>query len=134
MKNLFAIALIATLAVASSVAARENLQAAFNAVANTEDEAVAAILPASIPASAEEEHAVWKKKKKQKKHHRKHKHGKHEKHEKHEKHKHKKCCIKYVTLTLVPECKYPEPESVFDPMQATPAIAPPAAIPLYNYS
>ncbi|KAF9217348.1 hypothetical protein CPC16_005240 [Podila verticillata] len=123
MKNIFAIALIATLAVASSVAAGENPQAAFQAVANTEDEAVAALLATSIPASAEEEQAMWKKKKNQRKH-------------KQEKNNHKKCCIKYVTITSTPVCK-PTPtkcpfsdENVYDPIQAARVMAPPAAIPL----
>lgn len=96
MKNLFAITLIATLAVASSVAALENPQAAFNAIANGEEGAIAAILAARIPASTENEQALWKKKKK---HHDKQKHGKHGKL------RHKKCCIKYVTKIIYPECR-----------------------------
>ncbi|KAG0016567.1 hypothetical protein BGZ82_001020 [Podila clonocystis] len=131
MKNLFAITLIATLAVASAMAAQEVPQD-FNAVANTDEEDIAAVIAASIPASAEEEQALWKKKKK-------HHHHKHGKHGKHGKHKYKKCCIKYVTITSVPACK-PSPskrppkvaEMMFDPLKVNGDIAPPAPLPLQN--
>lgn len=88
MKNLFTMALIATLAVASSVAARgTEPRAPFNAVVKTEKEV-------SIPASAEEEQGLW-----QRKHLRK------QKHDEHEEQKHEKYCIKYVTVTETPECQ-----------------------------
>ncbi|KAG0031781.1 hypothetical protein BGZ81_000551 [Podila clonocystis] len=129
MKNLFAITLIATLAVASAMAAQEIPQN-FDAVANTDEEDIAAVIAASIPASAEEEQAMWKKKKH---HHHRH-HHKHGKHGKHGKHKNDRCCIKYVTITSVPACKpTPKvPEIMFDPFQAIEDIAPPAPLPFQN--
>ncbi|KAF9315506.1 hypothetical protein BG003_002964 [Podila horticola] len=107
MKNLFAITLIITLVVASAMAAQEALQAEFNTVDEIDEEDIAAIIAASIPVSAEEEEsALWKKLiQKHRDHHKHGKQGKQGKHRKHGKQKHKKCCIKYVTITSVPVCK-----------------------------
>ncbi|KAF9335419.1 hypothetical protein BG006_000130 [Podila minutissima] len=122
MKNLFAITLIAILAVASAMVVHE-VPLDINAAANMDEEDIAAVVAASIPAAAEEEKAMWKKKKK-----------KHYKHGKHGKHKRQGCCIKYVTITTVPVCPWPtnylQPEIAIDSLQINAAIAPPAPLPL----
>ncbi|KAF9430492.1 hypothetical protein BGZ94_006571 [Podila epigama] len=133
MKNLYTIALVATLAIASTISAHEIPQAIpqvdFIDVATqevppkVETNDVAAAAPAQavlasppsdpLPASAAEEEALWNKKRKQRKHKNGRKHGKKhrkkngKKNKKHGKkhHKHKKCCIKYITITSVPACK-----------------------------
>ncbi|KAG0351186.1 hypothetical protein BG005_009330 [Podila minutissima] len=113
MKNVFAFTLIAILAVASAMAVQE-VPLDINAASNMDEEAIAAVIAASISASAEDEKAMWKKKKKKK-------------HYKHGKHKREGCCIKYVTITTVP-C--PQPEIAIDSLQVNAAIAPPAPLPL----
>ncbi|KAG0317787.1 hypothetical protein BGZ97_004860 [Linnemannia gamsii] len=107
MKNIFNIALIATLAVTASVAAHEApapAQEAFQIHAqdqtatptNTQDQEVD---------EDDEESAMWGKKHTIITNHKHHKHH----HYKHGKHcKKDRCCIKYVTITSALECK-PEP-------------------------
>jgi len=122
MKNFFSVAVIAVLAVATAVAAQDAQAplAVATAVAAQDSQAplpvattVAAqdaqaplaadvnLIPTSTTPSKEE--ALWKKKKIHKlpKHH---KHG-----------KKNKCCIKYVTVTSVPQCK-PEPTKCVVPV------------------
>lgn len=122
--NIFSIALIATLAVAASVAAQEAPAAVAAGLGNAAVAAAPAQEAFQIPAQDqtatptstqdqdvdedEEQSAMWGGKKHHNKHHKHHKyhrnhHGKHGKHGKKD-----KCCIKYVTITSVPECK-PEP-------------------------
>ncbi|KAF9989347.1 hypothetical protein BGZ75_006636 [Mortierella antarctica] len=130
MKNLFGFLLIATVALASSVSAQEVHQAEAPITPEVAaPEAPVASDGLAPTVTSEGEDAMWFKHKKH------HKHGKHGKHGKHRKHKNT-CCIKYVTITSVPECK-PEPsicakpqaESeaavAFDPVEApVPAPAP----------
>ncbi|CAO3569162.1 unnamed protein product [Mortierella alpina] len=109
------------MAIASSVSAQDVAQAE----ASVAPEAAAPEAPESAvdmapTLTSEGQDAMWFKHKKH------HKHGRHGKHGKNGK---GKCCIKYVTITSVPECK-PEPtvcakaqaESeaavVFDPVEA----------------
>ncbi|KAF9909066.1 hypothetical protein EC991_009127 [Linnemannia zychae] len=125
----FNIALIASLALAASVVAQE--APAAEAPAADSVEAVAAAPAqeafrapqdqAATPTSAfeqdldnddnedDDQSALWGGKKHRHKHHKHHKHHhKHHKHHKHHHHKHHhkdRCCIKYVTITSVPECK-----------------------------
>ncbi|KAG0043394.1 hypothetical protein BGZ83_011465 [Gryganskiella cystojenkinii] len=95
MKNIFSVALLATLAFAITVVAQETPSIDTEAPSiDTE----APSIDAETPSTTNEDGALWNKKHH---HHRKHhKHGKH--------HKKKKCCIKYVTVTLTTTCK-PEP-------------------------
>ncbi|KAF9131760.1 hypothetical protein BGW39_001362 [Mortierella sp. 14UC] len=111
----FNIALIASLALAASVAAQET-----PAAAAADSVAAVAAAPAQKPSNTfeqdqddnededDDQSALWGKEKHHHKHHKHHKH--HHKHHKHHHSHHQKdrCCIKYVTITSVPECK-PEP-------------------------
>ncbi|KAG0298262.1 hypothetical protein BGZ96_001228 [Linnemannia gamsii] len=123
MKHIFNIALIATLAVVASVAAHEAPAAngapvgaaALAATPAQEAFQIPAQDQTATPTSTQDEDAdedgeqsaMWGKKHhhhKYHKHHRqyKHHHGKYGHHGKHGK---DKCCVKYVTITSVPECK-----------------------------
>ncbi|KAG0063717.1 hypothetical protein BGZ89_009668 [Linnemannia elongata] len=127
MKNILNITLIATLAIAVSVAAQKAPAASAAdtaAVAAQEAFQVPENQPVTPTSTSQDQDvnenegdnddqsAQWGKKHHHQKHHHKHhkhhhhKHGKHGQHGKHG--KKDRCCIKYVTVTSVPECK-PEP-------------------------
>ncbi|KAF9292078.1 hypothetical protein BGZ68_000065 [Mortierella alpina] len=128
MRNLLSILLIAAVAITSSVSAQEALQAEAPVAPEVAvPEAPVAADDMAPTLTSEGQDAMWFK---HKKHHKHHKHGKHGKH---------RCCIKYVTITSVPECKPPQPTAcvkaqaeidaavVFDPVEV-PAPAPAPAL------
>ncbi|KAF9572240.1 hypothetical protein EC968_010106 [Mortierella alpina] len=127
MKNLFSILLVATVAIASSVSAQDAPQVAPQVAAPVAPEVAAPEAPVAADGMAptltsEGQDAMW------------FKHKKHHKHGKHGKHRKNRCCIKYVTITSVPECK-PQPTvcaesaaaAVFDSAEV-PAPAPAPAL------
>ncbi|KAF9357661.1 hypothetical protein BGX26_003336 [Mortierella sp. AD094] len=113
MKNFLSILVIATLAVASTVAAQDAPEAVVDAAAIApvvipEEASAPVVADALVDQTTEQtDKAMWDTKKK---HHHHKKHGK-----KHGKvhHKHKKCCVKYVTVTQPnPECPAAEATTV----------------------